>query len=155
MNLNNSKAPPPQQLGKQLPEGQWSAGLFDCLEDSSICCFTCLCPCIIFGRIAEIVDRGTTSRAAAGLIYCGLGPKICGALYAGTYRSKLRGLFSLPKEPCADWLVHWCCCVCSITQEYRELQNRGIDPSLGWEGNVEKWKREGCVPPIVAPGMSR
>uniref|UniRef100_I1Q1F0 Uncharacterized protein n=1 Tax=Oryza glaberrima TaxID=4538 RepID=I1Q1F0_ORYGL len=42
--------------------GEWSVKLFDCFGDSGTCCLTCWCPCITFGRIAEIVDRGSTCR---------------------------------------------------------------------------------------------
>ncbi|KAF7808905.1 protein PLANT CADMIUM RESISTANCE 9-like [Senna tora] len=75
-------------------------------------------------------------------------------LYGARYRSNLRRLFSLPEVPYSDSFVHCCCCVCALTQEYKELKNRGIHPSIGWEGNVEKWKREGVEPPIV-PTMAR
>ncbi|KAJ7943187.1 Protein PLANT CADMIUM RESISTANCE 2 [Quillaja saponaria] len=140
---------------KQPPKGQWSTGLFDCWDDPSNCCFTCFCPCIAFGHIAETIDGGTISRTAASCIYYALCAVGCGGLYASTYRTKLRRLFSLPEEPCGDWLVHCCCCVCSLTQEYRELKNRGVDPTIGWEANVEKWNREGMTPPMVAPNMAR
>ncbi|KAH7834882.1 hypothetical protein Vadar_020596 [Vaccinium darrowii] len=40
--------------------GPWSTGLCGCCEDVSSCCLTCWCPCVAFGRIAEIVDRGST-----------------------------------------------------------------------------------------------
>ncbi|EEF33255.1 hypothetical protein RCOM_0353690 [Ricinus communis] len=39
--------------------------------------------------------------------------------------------------------------------EYRELKNRGADPSIGWQANVDKWNREGLNPPFVTPGMDR
>ncbi|KAK4791067.1 hypothetical protein SAY86_031480 [Trapa natans] len=35
------------------PRQPWTTGLCHC------CCLTCWCPCIAFGRIAEIVDRGS------------------------------------------------------------------------------------------------
>ncbi|KAK3421708.1 hypothetical protein EUGRSUZ_G02339 [Eucalyptus grandis] len=41
----------------------WSTGLCNCCDDFSSCCLTCWCPCITFGRIAEMVDRGSTCRA--------------------------------------------------------------------------------------------
>ncbi|KAK3033657.1 hypothetical protein RJ639_034536 [Escallonia herrerae] len=138
------------------PEGQWSTGLYDCWDDRSTCLVTCCCPCITMGQIVEIVDKGTTSRRRASRIYCSLNAIGWGWRYAFTYRSKLRQLFSLPEAPCADFLVHSCCCVCAISQEYRELKNRGVNPSIGWEANVEKWKREGIqVPPIPASTMTR
>ncbi|KAJ8646671.1 hypothetical protein MRB53_008419 [Persea americana] len=40
--------------------GQWSSGLCDCCNDPSNCLLTCCCPCVTFGQIAEIIDRGTT-----------------------------------------------------------------------------------------------
>ncbi|KAK9118482.1 hypothetical protein Scep_016575 [Stephania cephalantha] len=47
--IRNAKSPLP-----------WSTGLCDCCNDISSCCLTCWCPCVTFGRIAEIVDRGST-----------------------------------------------------------------------------------------------
>ncbi|XVE85957.1 hypothetical protein DITRI_Ditri17bG0133600 [Diplodiscus trichospermus] len=91
----------------------------------------------------------------SGLVYYAMGTIHCGWLYGGFYRTKLRQLFSLPEAPHGDGFVHCCCCVCSLSQEYRELKNRGADPSLGWEANVEKWKRQGLKPPIPATGMDR
>ncbi|XP_025014892.1 protein PLANT CADMIUM RESISTANCE 12 [Ricinus communis] len=144
--MNSSKFP---------ADGQWTSGLCDCLDDPSVCFFTCFCPCITFGRIAEIVDRGNTSCQHACLISYAMG--FCAWLYARTYRSKLRGHFSLPEAPCSDSLVHCFCCVCAcaLCQEYRELKNRGADPSIGWQANVDKWNREGLNPPFVTPGMDR
>ncbi|CBI27048.3 hypothetical protein VitviT2T_000256 [Vitis vinifera] len=148
--------PAPAPAPNQVPEGQWSTGLWDCSEDPSNCFITCFCPCITLGRVAEIIDRGTPSCRVSGLIYYALGAVGCGWLFAGTYRSKLRAMFSLPEAPCGDLLVHCCCCVCALCQEYRELKNRGADPSIGWQANVEKWDGAGIkVPPIAAPGMAR
>ncbi|KAJ9140710.1 hypothetical protein P3X46_031322 [Hevea brasiliensis] len=148
-------ASPPPSFVKKFPEGQWTSGLCDCFDDPSNCLITCCCPCITFGQIAEIIDKGNTSCGLAGLLYYATASIGCGWLYACTYRSKLRGLFSLPEAPCADWLVHCCCCACSLCQEYRELKNRGVDPSIGWQANVDEWSRERLQPPFVAPGMDR
>ncbi|KAM0047580.1 putative PLAC8 motif-containing protein [Helianthus debilis subsp. tardiflorus] len=45
-----------------ITPSQWSTGLCDCGKDWSSCCLTCWCPCITSGRIAEIVDKGTTCK---------------------------------------------------------------------------------------------
>ncbi|CAK9159584.1 unnamed protein product [Ilex paraguariensis] len=156
-NPKDAKPVPFPPAPASCPEGQWSTDLFDCWDDGSTCCLTCVCPCIAMGRMVEIIDRGTTTRCVACALYYALSSVGCGWLYACTYRSKLRGLFKLPEAPCVDGLVHGSCCLCAISQEYRELKNRGVDPSIGWEANVEKWKREGVTsPPIAAaPGMAR
>ncbi|KAK3002393.1 hypothetical protein RJ639_020873 [Escallonia herrerae] len=46
----------------QVPS-HWSTGLCDCSSDCSNCCITCWCPCITFGQIAEIVDKGSTCKS--------------------------------------------------------------------------------------------
>ncbi|KAF4355756.1 hypothetical protein F8388_019155 [Cannabis sativa] len=139
---------------EQLPApGQWTTGFYDCFEDQSNCCYTCLCPCATFGLIAEITDKGTITSTTACILYYAMGFAHC--LYGATYRTKLRALFSLPEQPYSDCFAHSCCCLCAMTQEYRELQNRGIDPAIGWQANVEKCKREGLKPPFSDQGMDR
>ncbi|KAI9169161.1 hypothetical protein LWI28_007922 [Acer negundo] len=86
---------------------QWSTGLYDCCEDPKNSC------------------------KIQGLVYYAMARIGCGWLYGGIYRSKMRRHLSLPEAPCSDWLLHCCCCVCALTQEYRELKNRGANPSLG------------------------
>ncbi|KAJ8540497.1 hypothetical protein K7X08_032484 [Anisodus acutangulus] len=136
--------------------GQWTTGLCDCFDDASNCCVTCCCPCVTFGRNVEIIDQGTTSCAHAGVIYYCLAHVGWACIYTCTYRTKLRAYFSLPEDPCGDCLVHFCCLPCAVCQEYRELKNRGFDPSQGWLANGQKWGQAGLtVPPTIAPGMTR
>ncbi|KMZ66016.1 plant cadmium resistance 2 [Zostera marina] len=130
---------------------KWSTGLLCCLDDIGNCCLTCLCPCITFGRIAEVVDGGTTTCCASGSLYalimCLTG---CSCLYSCFYRSKLRGQHLLEESPCSDCLVHCCCESCALCQEYRELKNRGINPKLGW-----KQQRVWYMAPVVEANMTR
>ncbi|KAI8023505.1 Protein PLANT CADMIUM RESISTANCE 2 [Camellia lanceoleosa] len=138
-------------------KNEWSSGLFDCFSDASSCCLTIWCPCVTFGRIAEIVDEGGTTcceGAAWYLLLLWLAP-ICAPLYSCGYRSKLRNQHSLESSPCNDCLVHFCCENCALCQEYRELQNRGFDMSVGWKGNVQKQTRGVAMAPTVEGGMKR
>ncbi|KAK6925233.1 PLAC8 motif-containing protein [Dillenia turbinata] len=48
-----------------------------------------------------------------------------------TYRSKLRSKYGLIESPAPDWVVHCLFEWCALCQEYRELQARGLDPSIG------------------------
>ncbi|CAI7808109.1 unnamed protein product [Closterium sp. NIES-53] len=41
-----------------------------------------------------------------------------------SFRYKPRRRYGLPAEPCTDLLMHWCCCICAISPQYRELKNR-------------------------------
>ncbi|KMZ73998.1 plant cadmium resistance 2 [Zostera marina] len=139
------------------PQGQqeWSTGLCGCFDDPGNCCITCLCPCITFGQIAEIVDKGSSSCGVSGALYgllCSFTG--CQCIYSCFYRKKMREQYSLPASPCADCLVHCCCEGFALCQEYRELKNRGFDMSIGWQGNMEKMNGGvQMVPPPMQGGM--
>ncbi|CAL9127148.1 unnamed protein product, partial [Musa textilis] len=127
-----------------------------------------LLPCITFGQIAEIVDKGaTTSCGTSGALYALIMyVTCCQCLYSCFYRSKLRAQLGLREEPCADCLVHCCCETCSLCQMYRELNRRGFDMSIGrlkhgvlsfragWHANMERQGQPATIPPPVQ-GMSR
>ncbi|XP_078182055.1 cell number regulator 10-like isoform X2 [Carex rostrata] len=138
----------------------WTTGLFDRANDLENCVITFFCPCITFGQIAELADRGMTSCSGAGLIWILLlyftG---CQWVYSWMYRAKLRAAYSLPEDPCHDCLVHFCCEPCALCQEYRELKNRGFNMNLGWIGNMQlKAQQEAAAAAVVPPpvqGMIR
>ncbi|GMY22194.1 protein PLANT CADMIUM RESISTANCE 7-like [Fagus crenata] len=151
---NNNTNPESAPHAPSPPLGQWTTGLCGCFEDPSSCWVTCCCPFITFGRIAEVVDQGGTSCFSAARNYMLLAHIGAVFLYTCTYRTKLRGLYKLPAEPCGDCCVHSFCTACALCQEYRELKNRGLDPSIGWVAN-EKMKGGTTAPPIPAPSMTR
>ncbi|OMO60664.1 hypothetical protein CCACVL1_23966 [Corchorus capsularis] len=75
-------------------------------------------------------------------------------LYSCFYRNKLRKQYNLVGGGCGDCFRHCCCETCALTQEYRELKNRGFDPSIGWHANVER--NQGlAMAPVVEKGMSK
>uniref|UniRef100_A0A7N0VGM1 Uncharacterized protein n=1 Tax=Kalanchoe fedtschenkoi TaxID=63787 RepID=A0A7N0VGM1_KALFE len=133
-----------------VPPGQWTTGLCGCCEDMGNCCMTCCCPCITFGRNAEIIERGASTCCCSGCLFYILSIVGCGCLYSCGYRTRLRSQYSLPEEPCGDCCVHLYCLSCSLCQEHRELKNRGLDPTIGWAGNAHRMNAPG-----VAMGMYR
>ncbi|XP_042510286.1 protein PLANT CADMIUM RESISTANCE 2-like [Macadamia integrifolia] len=144
---------PPPRPQTPVP---WSNGLCDCGSDLKNCCITCWCPCITFGQISEIIDKGSSSCGANGalyaLIFCLTGCQCCFSCF---YRSKMRQQYNLEKSPCGDCLVHCCCEVCALCQEYKELENQGFDMKIGWHGNVERQNRGVAMTPIAQESMTR
>ncbi|TKY60953.1 Cell number regulator 10 [Spatholobus suberectus] len=125
--------------------GSWSTGLCNCCADEyGAFCLTCWCPCISFGRIAEIIDRGAT---------CGFTQ--FASLYACIYRTKLRRMYGIEGSQCCDCVVSCCCVSLSICQEYRELEARGFDVSAGWDRNVELHTPGAMEAPSVECDMNR
>ncbi|XP_061994510.1 protein PLANT CADMIUM RESISTANCE 2-like isoform X2 [Rosa rugosa] len=134
-------AAPPYHLHPTAPE-PWKSGIFDCFSDPQSCCITLCCPCITFGQIAEIVDKGSTSCGVSGAIYAVIAYMTgCACIYSCFYRSKLRHQYSLDESPCGDCLVHCFCEPCALCQEYRELQSRGFNMAIVWKLVAEplKW----------------
>ncbi|GAY58102.1 hypothetical protein CUMW_184470 [Citrus unshiu] len=96
-------------------------------------------PCLTFGQLAEIVDDGHTTCGTSGLLYAGIAFCIAiPCIMSCTYRTKLRSKFNLPEAPAPDWITHCLCEWCALCQEYRELQSRGWDPSIGYQGNLAR-----------------
>ncbi|KAK3421497.1 protein PLANT CADMIUM RESISTANCE 2 [Eucalyptus grandis] len=136
-------------------EHPWSTGLCGCFDDIKSCCITYWCPCITFGQISEILDKGETTCVMNCAIYtliCWL--TSCACLYSCCYRTKLRREFGLKEDPCNDCLVHCCCMYCALCQEYRELKSRGFNMEKGWAGNARQ-QREVAMAPKVEGGMRR
>ncbi|KAK4426864.1 protein PLANT CADMIUM RESISTANCE 6 [Sesamum alatum] len=127
----------------QVPTQAWRTDLFDCMKNPQNAIITMFFPCVTFGQIAEILDSGSTSCGTSGMLYgliaCCLAMP---CIMSCTYRSKMRSRFGLIESPAPDWLVHCFCEWCALCQEYRELQERGLDPSIGWVGNVAKQQQQ-------------
>ncbi|KAB5534927.1 hypothetical protein DKX38_018131 [Salix brachista] len=121
------------EMDSRSPPARWSSGLCDCFSDTPGCCLACWCPCITFGRIAEITDKGATPCAFSGAIYVLLLLLFPGfaRCYSCCYRSKLRKQYMLEGNLCTDCLVHWFCQPCALCQEYSELKHRGFDMAAG------------------------
>ncbi|XP_019170491.1 PREDICTED: protein PLANT CADMIUM RESISTANCE 2-like [Ipomoea nil] len=162
----NKSPPPHKEPPTGIPVGGppqnqapavWSSDLCNCCDDVSNCFITCFCPCITFGQIAEITDKGAISCGVSGALYCLIAFVIgCPCFYSCFYRSKLRKQYMLPESPCGDCLVHCCCESCALCQEYRELKHRGFNMSLGWEGNMDRQNMGvGMTAPGVQGGMNR
>ncbi|KAJ0448179.1 putative PLAC8 motif-containing protein [Helianthus annuus] len=121
------------------PTQEWSKtnGLFDCAEDPENAIITACFPCITFGQIAEVVDNGQTSCTTSGLLYCLIASFIgIPCIMSCGYRTKIRNRYGLMETPAPDWVTHFFCEWCALCQEYRELKARGLDPAIGWQGNM-------------------
>ncbi|KAK1439800.1 hypothetical protein QVD17_05621 [Tagetes erecta] len=121
------------------PTQGWSNGLFDCADDPENAIITACFPCITFGQIAEIVDNGQSSCSTSGVLYCLIASFIgIPCIMSCSYRTKIRNRYGLMETPAPDWVTHFFCEWCALCQEFRELKARGLDPAIGWQGNMIK-----------------
>ncbi|KAI6675751.1 hypothetical protein NL676_003657 [Syzygium grande] len=100
--------------------GVWTTSLCGCFDDLSN---SCACAGILCFLIFNIF--------------------ICSFCYTCTCRTKLRGLYSIPGNQCGDCCVHLWCEPCALCQEYRELKNRGFNPSIVGADPAAAWGHSG------------
>lgn len=86
-----------------------------------------------------LINCVTAACGTSGLLY-GLVAAFIGVpfIMSCTYRTKIRSRYGLVETPAPDWVTHLFCEPCALCQEYRELNMRGLDPSIGWQGNIAK-----------------
>ncbi|XP_076953439.1 protein PLANT CADMIUM RESISTANCE 2-like isoform X2 [Bidens hawaiensis] len=147
---------PPQQD----PFPTWSTGLFECFDDIPTLVITFFAPCVTYGQIAEMIDRGQNSCGLYAAVYTGIMYLTgCGCLLSAYYRIKMSQIYKLPNDPLINILVHLICEPCALCQEYRELQARGFNMQLGvgWRNQTPEIQQTGglMVAPKVPGGMTR
>ncbi|KAF8021098.1 hypothetical protein BT93_G1504 [Corymbia citriodora subsp. variegata] len=120
----NNPVPPAGLHARPINNVPWSSGLFSCFDDIPTCCLSCWCPCITFGRIAEIADQGSHALCIGALYTLIALLTGCACCYSCFFRTKIRHQYQLQEDPCNDCLVHFCCECCALTQEYRELKTQ-------------------------------
>jgi Cys-rich protein (TIGR01571 family) len=143
-------------IGSQYlaPTNAWTNnnGLFDCANDPENALITACFPCITFGQIAEVVDNGQTSCSTSGCIYCLIASFIgIPCIMSCSYRTKIRNRYGLMETPAPDWATHCFCEWCALCQEYRELKARGLDPAIGWQGNMIRNQHMQQYPTMTPP----
>ncbi|XP_077212002.1 PLAC8 family protein isoform X2 [Tasmannia lanceolata] len=117
----------------------WTTGLFDCHEHQ------------------------TNGCPLGSLIYILMAPALCSQWIMGSmYRARLRRAYNLVEAPTQDWVAHAFCPCCSLCQEFRELRNRGLDPSLGWLGHLaqlqgrdQQYQAQQATAPPLNQSMSK
>lgn len=156
-----SPAPSPYQpqTVNQYPApigNPWSTGLYDCHLDQTNAIMTTVFPCLTFGQIAEVLDEGEMTCPLGSFIYMLMTPALCSNwIFGSKYRAKLRKKYDLVEAPYEDAISHLFCPCCSLSQEYRELKIRGLDPALGWNGILAQQSRMQMQNPPQSQTMSK
>ncbi len=117
MVMSNSVSHIPKELTVYLTNkpSQWSSGLCDCCDNTSICLQGLFVPCHLFGKNVEKVEGGRYWRSCCCYMAC------CGSCNHSASRRKLRVKYNLPEEPFNDCCVSWCCGPCGLCQEALEI----------------------------------
>ncbi|KAM3270506.1 cell number regulator 1-like [Capsicum chacoense] len=155
-NINNAS-------NGQIYSQPWSTGLFDCFDDIKNCFITCICPCVTFGQVDEILSEGQMTWWEAALMF-GLVELLCcqaSFIFAWYHRLLFRKKYNLMGNLFSELAITLCCMRLVLCQNYRQLNKLGFDVALGWKANKKKRRRISSqaavqfVPPMANPGMLR
>jgi len=94
--------------------------LCGCLNDLSSCCITWCIPCGLCYIQATAVDEATGNGCGMPFVL-----SLFGCIGQAINRGKIREQYGISGNFVEDMLLHWCCILCSTTQEYREVKRRG------------------------------
>eukprot|EP01065_Artemidia_motanka_P013086 TRINITY_DN1721_c10_g1_i1.p2 TRINITY_DN1721_c10_g1~~TRINITY_DN1721_c10_g1_i1.p2 ORF type:complete len:179 (+),score=66.94 TRINITY_DN1721_c10_g1_i1:92-628(+) len=123
----------PMAVG-QPQNGQWTAGLFSCMDNTGLCCDVCWCGyCHMARQVAAINDRRINDPNWV----------VCCALFVVTYftgiapcllnwwmRDKMRTEFGIDGGAAGDCCASCFCTCCASIQQHRELKQRGLNPGV-------------------------
>ena len=106
------------------PKQPFSTRIQSCGDDVGVCCLTCWCPCVTWGRIAEFTLDIPSWIGC--LIYCCCSNLTCclGMLGRAELRKKLAigaAMSGGNMDCCVDCCVHCCAHSCALCQELREI----------------------------------
>eukprot|EP01117_Protostelium_nocturnum_P008506 TRINITY_DN3047_c0_g1_i1.p1 TRINITY_DN3047_c0_g1~~TRINITY_DN3047_c0_g1_i1.p1 ORF type:complete len:109 (+),score=26.23 TRINITY_DN3047_c0_g1_i1:70-396(+) len=101
----------------------WDVGLFDCFSDIKVCLISCfLGPCQLPFQFAGASSNPLNVIHFVPAIFCSL---CCGV----AVRIKIRERYGISGNVLTDALTVCCCFCCAVTQQTREVDQRGGKPS--------------------------
>lgn len=102
--------------------GAWSHDIFSCCDDISTCLSTLVCPCVMFGRVAEDIGSGSCIICGASLLL----PPLT-FISRMVVRGRIRESKGIDGSTVNDCLLILFCPFCSLVQEVQEVQS--LSPS--------------------------
>jgi len=108
----------------------WKETIFGCCSDLSTCCYGCFCtPCLFGENVSKTSKDSGCFPSCCG--YCLTRPGCCCFIHKPA-RIHFREAYGLQEDQgCgSDLCGAWCCSVCGVCQEAREMKARGPPPMV-------------------------
>src|SRR4051812_974312 len=102
---------------------EWDTGVLDLMIDRKVCCVSLFCtPCQLAYQKAAIEEHqcGVMDFLWSLLCFCP-----CGAQVRGNIRFK----YGIDGSPLGDCLAITCCPCCTVAQQTRQLDIKGLKPA--------------------------
>ncbi|XVF59821.1 hypothetical protein PTKIN_Ptkin07bG0306400 [Pterospermum kingtungense] len=105
---------------------EWHADLLGCCSEPYLCIKTFFFPCGTFSKIATVATNRHMSSAEACNEMMAYSLILSCCCYTCCIRRKLRKALNITGGFIDDFLSHLMCCCCSLVQEWREVEIRGV-----------------------------
>jgi len=100
----------------------WDTKLLDCFSDIKVLLVSCFC------GLCQLAQQKATVESHN----CGIGDFIpvclCGICCAVSVRGKIREKYGIEGSVLTDLLAAWCCGLCALSQQTRQLRLKGDKP---------------------------
>ena len=98
---------------------QWQHGMFGCFDNFTVCIITYFVPCYTAGKTAETQGESC--------LLCGLAQMVplLNIICNTKIRGKIRESKGIEGGLATDFLAHFCCYCCALTQEAQEVSSIG------------------------------
>jgi len=129
----------------------WNSDIFHCFGDSNICCVSCFCPCIQYGRNIEAFNQKPCIYPCLIFFFLNF---LVGSSWIVSHatRGEIRAKYGINGSCLKDCCCHvWCRC-CALAQEGREIKARNNFVAVPTQ--VVKAQQGGMIQPgMMRPGM--
>lgn len=99
---------------------EYSAGIMNCSDDSSLCCYF-FCVCCFLAKSKAMAD----GRACDPFDICCIQPPCF-------IRKQMKAKFGIPQEECSDCFSMIFCCPCASCQDIIEMKRRYEEANITW-----------------------
>lgn len=101
----------------------WDVNLFECFADIKLCLVSWLCGVCQIAHQKAVVEGHECNMVDLLLSYCF--PICCAVKVRGDIRAK----YGIDGSLISDILTVWCCPLCAIVQQHRQLILKGDKPA--------------------------
>lgn len=123
---NDTSSSPRVYYNESNMEEEWHTDLLDCCQEPKLCIGTFFFPCGTFSRVASVAKNKPMSPGEACNALTAYSLVLSCCCYTCCIRRRLRDMLNIKGGLFDDFLSHLICCCCSLVQEWREIQIRGV-----------------------------
>jgi len=110
----------------------WNTAFFGCLDPIDLCCVTCCCPCITFGKTHHRLRKDPQLRGYSVVNVSCLGFWAAACFYVHCIpemmqRHDIRSRYRLQGDGAMDFLKACCCACCDLIQQEKESRYHALN----------------------------